>query len=56
MINYEEIVKLKPHDEKEHDQTNISYMLTIVLHEQLWSCMMCGDSIATVQHGIITTE
>ena len=56
MINYKETVKLKPYDEKEHDQTNTSYMLTIVLHEQLWNCMMCGDSIATVKHGIITTE
>ena len=54
MINYEGTVKLKPYDQKEHDQTNTSYMLTIVLHEQLWNCMMCGDSIATVQDGIIT--
>ena len=36
-------------------QTLASYMLTIVLHEQSWNCMMCGDSIATVQNGIITT-
>ena len=34
MINYKETVKLKPYDEKEHDQTNTSYILTIVLHEQ----------------------
>ena len=55
MINHEETVKLKPYDEKEHNQTNTSYILTIVLHEQLWNFTMCGDSITTVQHGIITT-
>ena len=45
----------KPYDVWEHDQTNISSMLTIVQHVQLWSSIMCGDSIVTVQLGNITT-